>query len=169
MVVLMVKKRAQKEIEVEDEDEDEDEDQARSGSSMEEDDDECGCDDGVDMSKYVFYLFVRRILQSGNSEFIGALSKAFVRMPLLMLLRDRDHARQLEQAKQGDESESQQHMVSKKWQKLVGNGNGNGPESGEQDEERKQSGDFHLGLQLRMTSWMMRLHCLSDTILHVIL
>lgn len=93
---------------------------------LEEDDDECGCDDGVDFSKYVFYLLVSKIMQSGNAAFVGALQKTFARMPLQMLMRDKDHAKQKSLAEQEERdaeeeggAEEQHHSVSRKWQSLV--------------------------------------------------
>lgn len=107
----------------------------------EEDDDDDDCATGAcpsaDISQYVFYLFVSKILQSGNPKFIATLTETFARMPLLMLYREKERIKREEIEKRqeacmvssllgpgdgsGDvESNDNEHRLSRKWQQLVG-------------------------------------------------
>lgn len=121
------------------------------GEEEEEEDEDCSSSSkSADISRYVFYLFISKILQSGNSSFIASLHETFARLPLLMLYREKMHIKQQEQEKQGLQGEGnegeEEHgpQVSKMWTSLVG-----GEDKGMNGHESKRNeGEFSFGFSI---------------------
>lgn len=99
-----------------DDKEKEDEDNAN-----DEEDDDDDSSSKLDISKYIFYFFMSKILQSGNEQFIKSLQSATAMLPVLMMMRERENQKRLErEAQEAAEAEGlSHHKESEKWKSLV--------------------------------------------------
>lgn len=133
------------------------------------------CDKNADVSQYIFHLFVSKILQSGNPQFIDSLRRSFARLPLLMLFREKERLKQEQDQNEAElkqeQDEKEKERVSKKWQALMAgtftattaatttketsvadeNGGGVNSENGVRMYQSHHP-DFRLALQLEMTT-----------------